>query len=180
MKAEILGIPGPIALKPKTFQDGRGFFRELYQKDKFSEWSVEEDWVQVNNSYSKFGTLRGLHYRDGEAKLVTVLSGEINDVFVDIRPGSDSFGRWGKIKMIAGYQVYIPSGFAHGFEVLSKDGAEIVYLTTKVYDPKQAKGIAWNDPQLQISWETYNPYLSDKDKENESWASYVGSINSGS
>ena len=156
-------------IEPKVFADERGFFYESFNKKELSEaLNLTKELVQDNHSKSQKGVLRGLHYQAApmaQAKLVRVIQGEVFDVSVDIRPSSATFGQWVGVTLSAENkrQLWIPEGFAHGFYVLS-DHAECVYKTTEYYSPAHEKGIAWNDPQLKISW-PFNtpPIISPKD-----------------
>jgi dTDP-4-dehydrorhamnose 3,5-epimerase len=127
---------------------------------------IDADFVQDNLSYSVRDTLRGLHFQKTrpQAKLVTVLSGAIFDVAVDIRPGSRQFGRWLGVRLAAeeGRQLFIPEGFAHGFCVLSLR-ARVHYKCTDFYDPEDEGGILWSDPGIGIQWPVKSPLVSDKD-----------------
>ena len=166
-------LNGPVLIWPKTYTDIRGCFREIYNPN-YTEYAPEK-WVQINHSCSRTGALRGLHYREGEAKLISVICGAIYDVVVDIRQGSETFGQWLGFNMTTGSQIYIPAGFAHGFVVVSST-AEMVYCTNKTYDPKESKGIAWDDPDLKISWGTKSPIVSEQDKCNPSWKEYLQNV----
>lgn len=162
-------IPDILILEPKVFGDERGFFMETYQARLFSELGLPIQFVQDNHSGSRQGILRGLHYQiqQSQGKLVRVISGEIFDVAVDIRKKSPTFGKWlgATLSVQNRHQIWIPSGFAHGFYVLS-DWAEIVYKTTDYYAPEWERSILWNDPELDIEWPLINqqpPILSAKD-----------------
>ena len=162
-------IPGVMIVKPRSFQDGRGLFMEIYKMSEFSANGINERFVQDNYSRSLRGVLRGLHYQKrprAQAKLITALRGEIFDVAVDIRRGSPTYGRWiGKILSARdGCLLYIPVGFAHGFCVLSEE-AGVVYKVTAEYAPELDRGIVWNDPEIGIRWPIHNPTLSPKDAE---------------
>ena len=162
-------IPDVILIKPKVFGDARGYFFESYQKQLFTEANITADFVQDNQSGSKQGILRGLHYqiRQTQGKLVRVIAGEIFDVAVDIRRSSPTFGKWvGAILSSENKdQLWIPPGFAHGFYVLS-EWAEVCYKATDYYAPQWERSILWNDPTLGIKWpikEGQPPSLSSKD-----------------
>jgi dTDP-4-dehydrorhamnose 3,5-epimerase len=182
MEVEVLKINGPIVFKPKALFDQRGFFTELWNKERYEDWSVQEDWQQINYSYTNPGCIRGLHYRDGEAKLISVIHGVIWDVVVDIRPESKYFGHWIGIRLEAGHQLYIPAGFAHGFQSLwvmksgSIQGAQIMCLTNKMYNKELSKGLLWNDPEIGIEWPENPEEISEQDQNNPSWNSYVNDL----
>lgn len=170
-------IPGGrVLFKLDRFPDRRGSFREIYNKDRYGEHIPIHEWVQINHSTSKKRTIRGLHYRENEAKLITVIKGTIWDITVDIKPESPTFGQWSKFLLNCDYQLYIPAGFAHGFEVISSTDAEVVYYTNKTYDPSLSKGLAWNDPTLNIRWYTKHPRLSKQDGDNPSWKDIESNI----
>lgn len=174
MQTEVFGIPGPIFFDLKTFSDERGSFRELYNVYRYEEWlPIGIQWKQINHSNSVWNTIRGLHFRHEEAKLVTVISGAIIDVAVDIRKSSRTFGNWMSVRLGPGQQFFIPDGFAHGFEVVSPSGADVVYMTTQIYDASKAKAIAWDDKDLKIKWQTETPILSEQDKKNKSFEEFT-------
>ena len=161
-------LSGTLILEPKVFEDERGFFLESYSERVFADLGIRERFVQDNHSYSKRGVLRGLHYQvqKPQGKLVRVVSGEVLDVFLDLRRSSPSFGRWHGVKLSGENRrlAWIPVGFAHGFEVLS-EGAHVLYKSTEFYAPELERTILWNDPELRIEWEdAVEPVLSDKDK----------------
>jgi dTDP-4-dehydrorhamnose 3,5-epimerase len=161
-------LSGALILEPKVFQDERGFFLESYSERVFADLGIPERFVQDNHSYSKRGVLRGLHYQvqRPQGKLVRVVSGEVLDVFLDLRRSSPSFGRWHALKLSGENRrlAWIPGGFAHGFEVLS-EGAHVLYKSTEFYAPELERTILWNDPELKINWElAVEPVLSEKDK----------------
>ena len=159
---------GALILEPKVFEDQRGFFLESYNEEVFADLGIRDRFVQDNHSYSKRGVVRGLHYQvhKPQGKLVRVVSGEVLDVFLDLRRSSPSFGRWHGVKLSGENRrlAWIPVGFAHGFEVLS-EGAHVLYKSTEFYAPELERTILWNDPELRIEWEdAVEPVLSDKDK----------------
>ncbi|HCW3113057.1 dTDP-4-dehydrorhamnose 3,5-epimerase [Citrobacter amalonaticus] len=163
-------IPDLLIIKPKVFGDERGYFYESYNQKIFEEAIGRKvDFVQDNHSKSTKGVLRGLHYQlepYAQGKLVRCVAGEVFDVAVDIRKTSPTFGHWVGINLSAENkcQLWIPEGFAHGFQVLS-ESAEFVYKTTNYYSPGNERGIFWNDPELKINWkETEVMTLSEKDK----------------
>jgi len=162
-----MDIPDVVLVKAQTFEDERGFFMESYKRSAFSANGIDDNFVQDNYSHSFRGVLRGLHYQKhprAQAKLVTVLRGEIFDVAVDIRRGSPTYGRWvGRILSAGdGCLLYIPVGFAHGFCVLTEE-ADIFYKVTTEYAPELDRGIVWNDPAIGIRWPVPTPALSPKD-----------------
>jgi len=169
MKVIKTHIPDVLILEPEIFEDNRGFFYEEYNKQKFSKIigsSVE--MVQENHSYSAKNVLRGLHYQltHPQGKLVSVVSGEVFDVAVDLRLNSPNFKQWvGTILTSQSKRLFwIPKGFAHGFVVLSEN-AELLYKTTDFYDPASEKIIRWDDPELAIPWPMHGePVLSEKDR----------------
>jgi dTDP-4-dehydrorhamnose 3,5-epimerase len=156
-----------LLIEHNVFGDQRGFFLETYQKERFAEVGIRAEFVQDNLSFSVGGTLRGLHYQHphGQAKLMQVLSGKILDVAVDIRHNSATFGQGVAITLDAQdhQQFFIPSGFAHGFCVIS-DTALFSYKCSDYYAPQHEGGVLWNDPDLNIEWPIDNPILSDRDK----------------
>jgi dTDP-4-dehydrorhamnose 3,5-epimerase len=155
-----------VVLEPQVFTDERGHFLETYQAERYGEHGIPEGFVQDNLSFSTRGVLRGLHYQLGrpQGKLVYVVQGEVFDVSVDIRSGSPTFGHYEGIVLSSDSyrQVYIPEGFAHGFCVLS-ESAIVLYKCTDYYDPKEERGIRWDDPSLSIAWPISAPVLSKKD-----------------
>src|SRR2546425_4408996 len=162
-----LEIHDVVLVEAKAFSDDRGLFVEKYRYSEFAANGIPERFVQDNYSYSKRHALRGLHYQKSpkaQGKLVAVFSGRIFDVAVDIRQGSPNFGRWVSIELSDKLHnmVYVPSGFAHGFCVLSSQ-ANVVYKTTEEFSPDLDRGILWNDRDRAIEWPTGSPILSPKD-----------------
>jgi dTDP-4-dehydrorhamnose 3,5-epimerase len=162
-----LEIPELMVVEVESFPDARGFFMEIYRRAEFSRAGIAEHFVQDNYSYSTRNVLRGLHYQKSpaaQAKLVTVLRGEIFDVAVDIRRGSPSFGRWTSVRLSSAKpeMLYVPVGFAHGFCVLGEE-ADVLYKVSECYAPESARGIVWNDPALRIRWPVSAPLVSAQD-----------------
>lgn len=161
-------IPGLLIIKPMVFKDERGFFMETWQKKRYKEIGIEEDFVQDNWSRSSKGVLRGLHYqkKHPQGKLVSVRSGKVFDVAVDIRIDSLTYGQWygQELSDENKLQMYVPPGFAHGFCVIS-ERADFTYKCTDYYNPKDERGIIWNDEFLNIDWPITKPSISKKDKE---------------
>jgi dTDP-4-dehydrorhamnose 3,5-epimerase len=159
-----------IRIIPRRFEDPRGWFCETYQRDRFRAAGIDADFVQDNQSWSKpAGTLRGVHFQTppyAQAKLVRCLKGRIWDVAVDLRVDSPTCGQWVAAELTAagGEQLYIPAGFGHGFLTLEPE-TEVAYKVDAFYAPECDGGIAWNDPDLAISWPLPGaaPQLSDKD-----------------
>lgn len=169
MKASQTELDGVLLIEPTVHHDSRGRFFESYEKEKYRQVGIHEDFVQDNQSLSNKNVLRGLHYRVApeQAKLVRVVKGEVFDVVVDIRKSSPTFGKWQSFILSDSnnLQVYVPVGFAHWFCVLS-DTAEFLYKVSEYYSGDKEKGIIWNDPDIGIDWPISDPILSDKDKIN--------------
>jgi dTDP-4-dehydrorhamnose 3,5-epimerase len=166
MKVTPTRLPEVLLLEPDVHGDQRGFFVEYFNGPRFRQDGLELSFDQLNHSRSARGVLRGLHYqlRHPQGKLVQVISGEVFDVAVDIRTGSPSFGEWtGEVLSEGNHrQLYVPSGFAHGFCVLSEQ-ADFLYLCTDVYRPDDEYGVAWDDPEVGIAWPGGDFSLSKKD-----------------
>jgi dTDP-4-dehydrorhamnose 3,5-epimerase len=162
-------IPEVKIIEPRVFGDDRGFFFESFNQAAF-EAAIGRtvSFVQDNHSRSVRGVLRGLHYQiqHPQGKLVRVVQGEVYDVAVDMRKSSPTFGHWVGVTLSAENkrQLWIPEGFAHGF-VVTSDTAEFLYKTTDYWHPEFERSLAWNDPELGISWPVEQPALSAKDKE---------------
>ncbi len=162
-----LEIPEVILVLPRVFKDERGFFKEVFKKSDFEANGIKENFVQDNISFSQKGVLRGLHFQHppkAQGKLVTCLRGRIFDVAVDLRKGSPTFAKWVAVELSHENHalLYIPPGFAHGFQVLSEE-ALVCYKCTAEYAPELDSGILWNDPELAIDWPIKEPLLSPKD-----------------
>lgn len=171
-------------VEPTLFGDARGYFMETYNYDEFCKAGLNMKFVQDNQSCSKKGVLRGLHFQVNhpQGKLVRVIKGEVFDVAVDLRKNSKTFGQWTGVKLNDENkrQFYIPEGFAHGFLVLS-DTAEFVYKCTNFYDPQDDSGIMWNDKDIGIDWpleENVQVLLSEKDKKQQTFKNYVEKMKS--
>ncbi len=168
MEIKELGIQGVFEITPKVFNDSRGFFFEAFNESSFLNAGIPHEFVQDNQSYSAKGVLRGLHFQKApfaQGKLVRVLNGSIIDVVVDLRKGSNSFGKHLLIPLDSDKRnmVYVPVGFAHGFITLTE--SMVLYKCTSGYNKESDGGIRWNDPALGIDWGTSNPVLSEKDSE---------------
>lgn len=171
-------IKGLLEIQPKVFGDNRGFFLETWQKKRYEAAGIAYDFVQDNRSFSSKGTLRGLHFQKHfpQGKLVSVILGEVFDVAVDLRKDSETFGKWYGVTLTGEKcnQLWIPSGFAHGFYVFS-DVAHFEYKCTDYYHPEDEAGLLWNDPDINIQW----PFplnsallLSEKDKKGISFKEF--------
>ncbi len=162
-----LGIEGLKLIKPKIFRDSRGFFMESYQKSRYFERGIQEDFVQDNFALSKKNTLRGMHFQTfpEQSKLVSVSKGAILDVAVDLRKSSKTFGQHVSVILDdeSFFQLFIPAGFAHGYLVLS-DTAKVHYKVNSMYNPEKEKSFRYDDPQINIMWPINNPILSEKDQ----------------
>lgn len=155
-------------IEPKKYGDNRGYFMETYKEKDFKEAGLSYTFVQDNQSKSKAGVLRGLHFQKTfpQAKLVRCIEGEVFDVCVDLRKGSETYGKWEGVVLSAekGNQFMIPRGFAHGFVVLSET-ATFCYKCDELYHPEDEGGIMYNDPDIAIDWHYEGqPLLSEKDK----------------
>lgn len=162
-------LPGVLILEPRVFGDARGFFMESYNARAFAEATgLQVEFVQDNHSRSARGVLRGLHYqiRQPQGKLVRVTRGRVFDVAVDLRRSSPTFGRWtgAELSEENNRQMWVPTGFAHGFVVLS-ESADFLYKTTDYYAPGYERSLMWNDPAVGVDWQFEGePLLSEKDR----------------
>ncbi len=161
-----LKLDGLKLISPRIFQDERGFFFESYRQDLYLEAGIAP-FVQDNSSFSRKGTIRGLHFQSlpGQAKLVSCAQGKIWDVAVDLRKESATFMHWEAVTLDdqSHQQLYIPKGFAHGFCVLSET-ARVQYKVSSPYNPKTECSIRWNDPDLKVIWPVKDPILSPRDQ----------------
>ena len=159
-------LPDVLVVEPRVFEDDRGWFTEVWNDDRYREAGITGPFVQDNVSFSKHGVLRGLHFQNPRAqgKLVTVLSGEVFDVAVDVRAGSPTFGAWVGETLAGGTgrQLWVPPGFAHGF-VVTGDHAVFSYKCTDVYAPEAEASVRWNDPAIGIAWPIEGPTVAAKD-----------------
>ena len=167
-RVEIIQTPlaGVVVIKPKVFEDARGFFMETYRASVLATAGIRHNFVQDNQSRSSRGVVRGLHYqvRQPQGKLCRVVSGEVFDVAVDIRLGSPTFGKWYGIVLSSEnkLQIYMPAGFAHGFAVRSET-ADFLYKCSDYFDPADDRGVRWDDPAIGIAWDMQEPIVSSKD-----------------
>lgn len=165
--AKELEIPGLVEIEHERAQDERGFFAEVFRAAELEKSGIPGPFVQENQSRSRKGVLRGLHYQvppRSQGKLVRCLRGAIFDVAVDLRRGSPSYGRWvgRELGEDSRRVLYVPPGCAHGFYALSET-ADVVYSLTDYYSPAHERGVRWDDPDLGIAWPGRSPVLSAKD-----------------
>ncbi|MPL95140.1 dTDP-4-dehydrorhamnose 3,5-epimerase [bioreactor metagenome] len=171
-------IKDVFIIEPKVYGDNRGYFEETYQYENFKEAGLDMVFVQDNESKSKKGVLRGLHFQTqySQGKLVRVLQGEVFDVAVDLRKDSDTYGKWTGVKLTSENKkmFYLPENFAHGFLVLSEE-ATFAYKCTNLYHPEYDSGIIWNDKEINIQWPLEGIeeiLLSDKDKNQQTFEAF--------
>jgi len=161
-------LEGVWLIELERREDDRGFFARTFCEREFAANGLNIRWPQANlTRTTRRGMLRGLHWQaepHPEIKLVRCVAGAIWDVVVDVRAGSPTFGRWEAFELSAGEsrQVYVPAGFAHGFQCLA-GGSEVAYLMSDFYDPSLARGLRWNDPRVAIQWPIPKPELSQRD-----------------
>ncbi len=179
LTVETCEIEGLKVITPEVFGDQRGYFMETYQYNDFKEAGIDVVFVQDNQSASKKGVLRGLHFQINhpQDKLVRVIKGEVFDVAVDLRKGSKTFGKWYGVRLSDENkkQFFIPKGFAHGFLVLS-DYAEFCYKCSDFYHPGDEGGLMYNDPAIGVKWpeiETMELTFSERDTKWESFEKYI-------
>ncbi len=168
MKISETRLPGVLVIEPRIFRDVRGYFLETWSHARYAEAGIPDAFVQDNLSHSAPRVLRGLHLQapSAQAKLVSVLAGAIFDVAVDVRVGAPTFGQWVGLDLSADdhRQLYLPQGFAHGF-VVTAGPAVVTYKVNVPYAPADELTIAWDDPDLAITWPVASPILSGKDRE---------------
>jgi dTDP-4-dehydrorhamnose 3,5-epimerase len=168
MQARETGISGLIEIIPNVFPDNRGWFYEFYKEEVFKNLNIPSRFPQENISFSKKGVLRGLHFQrepHAQGKLVTVISGKVMDVAVDLRKGSPTFGKvyYCLLEGEKHNMLMVPEGFAHGFAAL--EDTIFHYRCTNVYNKASESGILWSDPDLKIEWPVEEPLVSDKDQQ---------------
>ncbi len=162
-------IPDVVVIEPRILSDSRGSFMELFKASEFKSNDLSMTLTQINHSRSKKNVLRGLHYQlkpKAQAKLISVVRGEIFDVVVDLRRGLPTYGQWvaDRLSEVNQKMLFVPEGFAHGFCVLSNE-ADVVYYCSREYAPEAERVILWNDPQIAIPWPVKEPLLSVKDSQ---------------
>tara|TARA_B100000029_G_scaffold103451_1_gene93913 strand:- start:8807 stop:9343 length:537 start_codon:yes stop_codon:yes gene_type:complete len=169
-------LKGAYIIELEKLEDNRGFFARTWDKKFFEERGLNSDLVQMSFSYSKKkGTLRGMHFQVEpfkETKIVRCLRGKIFDVIIDLRKESDTYKEWINVELDDKQNrkmLYIPEGFAHGFQTL-EDDTEVFYQMSNWFSPEHAKGIKWNDEEFDIKWPIQNVIISDKDKMYEEFA----------
>ncbi len=172
-------IEGLIEIIPAVYKDERGSFFETFNKETFEAKGIPTHFVQDNQSFSKKGVVRGLHFQRApfaQGKLVRVVSGRVLDVAVDIRPDSPTFGKYETVELSAELNnlFYVPEGFAHGFVAL--EDSIFIYKCTNVYNKASEGGIIWNDPDLNIDWQITNPIVSEKDLQLPTFKGYFDQI----
>jgi len=176
MKITKTPIKDLLVVELDVHGDERGFFMERFHSEKFAELGLPAHFPQDNHSRSAPNVLRGVHYQHtpAQGKLVGVIRGKIWDVAVDIRPDSPTFGQSFGIDLddFSGKMLWIPPGFAHGFCVTSDSITDVLYKTSAVYNPKGEDGIAFDDPELAIDWPVKKPIISERDKNQQSFANY--------
>ena len=176
MKTQTTEIEGIVIIEPQVFGDSRGYFMETYQKEKYAAAGIDVTFVQDNESMSRYGVVRGLHYQAepfAQAKLIRVVAGRVLDVAVDIRKNSPTFGKIFTLELSSEnkLQLFLPHGIAHGFAVLS-DYAIFTYKCDNFYAPQSERTIRFDDPSLAIDWKipVENRIISDKDKKGVAFA----------
>jgi dTDP-4-dehydrorhamnose 3,5-epimerase len=160
-------LKGVLLIKPRVFEDARGYFFESYNEENFRKAGLKLNFVQDNQSLSQKGVLRGLHFQNpphAQGKLVRVITGSVFDVAVDIRKGSATYGQWFGQELTEKnkWMMYIPEGFAHGFATL-EDNTIFAYKCTNFYNKGAEDCLLWNDPEIGIDWSLKDPLLSEKD-----------------
>lgn len=167
MEVEATHLEGVLRIKPKVFRDERGFFLETFHVNRYADFGIKGDFVQDNQSNSCRGSLRGLHFQteNPQGKLVRCVRGEVFDVVVDINPDSTTYRQWLGLHLSeeTNEQIWIPPGYAHGFQVLSET-ADFEYKCTEYYNPASEVCVSWDDPDLGIDWPLKDPFLSLKDR----------------
>lgn len=164
-----LHIPGPSIIDLEKIEDHRGFFARIYCENEFKNYGIATKWVQMNQTLTKKkGSIRGLHFQRGpalEAKIVRCIHGAIYDVILDLRENSETYGKWAAVNLTAQNHrmLYIPAGFAHGFQTLEPN-TELIYMHSEFYSPECEGGVLYVDPQINISWPLPVVDISQKDQ----------------
>lgn len=173
-------LKGVIVIKPKVFEDARGYFFESYNREVFLKAGLDLDFVQDNQSLSQKGVLRGLHFQNpphAQGKLVRVINGSVYDVAVDIRKESTTYGQWfgQELNEKNKWMMYIPPGFAHGFLTL-EDNTVFSYKCTNFYNKASEDCLLWNDPEIGINWPNESPLLSEKDEQGKKIKNFLSNF----
>ena len=160
-------LKGLIEIEPTIFNDERGLFFESFNQNSFKDIGIDQNFLQDNQSFSKKGVIRGLHFQNdpnAQGKLVRTVKGKVLDVVVDIRRNSPTFGQWESVILDSniGNMLWVPVGFAHGFAAI--EDSIFLYKCTNIYNKESEAGILWSDETLNIDWCIYNPIVSSKDK----------------
>lgn len=171
------GIEGLKVIKPRVFKDPRGYFFESYNQKNFNDLGFNDDFIQDNQSLSNKGIVRGMHFQSpphAQAKLVRVIKGAVQDVVIDIRKNSKTYGQHFSIELSEEnfLMLYVPVGFAHGFAPLV-DQTIFSYKCSDVYHPESEGGLMWNDPEFGIDWAIKDPILSEKDKSHQPFSLFI-------
>ena len=174
-----LNIPDVILIEPATYVDSRGYFLEMFKSSSFNENGIDLKFSQDNLSFSKKGTVRGLHFQKHpyeQGKLVYAITGSIFDVAVDLRIDSGTFGKYISVNLSEENHrsVWIPPGFGHGFMAL--EDSHVMYKVTNEYNKEYDSGIVWNDPDIGIEWPDISPIISDKDRKLMKFKQYAGEM----
>ncbi len=169
MKVANLRLKGLKLISPQVFQDDRGFFKESYHESRYADFGITARFVQDNHSFSQKNVLRGMHFQSspGQDKLVSVTQGKIFDVAVDLRKDSPTYGQWEGVYLDgeSHQQLFIPGCFAHGFYVVSDEGAHVNYKVSSLYNSATEKTFRYDDPAIQIQWPAEAPIISMRDRE---------------
>lgn len=171
VRVEELDLQGLLLIETQRFEDERGWFLEFWNSASLSHPWLPQAFVQDNLAHSKHGVVRGLHFQmpHAQGKFVSVTDGEVFDVAVDLRLDSQTFGQWTAVTLVPARAIYIPEGFAHGYQVVSST-ASVLYKCTEYYEPASEHALAWDDPDLRIEWPVADPIVSDKDRNARSLA----------
>jgi dTDP-4-dehydrorhamnose 3,5-epimerase len=162
-------LPGVFVIDPQRYEDERGFFADVWNRDAFAARGLCSAWAQASISYNRLrGTLRGLHYQEApftEVKLVRCTAGAVYDVAVDLRPSSPTYRQWEAVELtpVNRRLFYLPKGLAHGYLTLADD-SEVSYMVSEPYRPEAARGVRWNDPAFGIAWPAEVRVIADRDK----------------
>jgi dTDP-4-dehydrorhamnose 3,5-epimerase len=184
MKIKEMKLKGVYEIQLTPHEDHRGFFMRTYDDKIFKEHKLHRNWVQENQSFSvKKNTVRGMHFQfppHAETKLVRVLSGELYDVFIDLRKDSQTFGKWDSVILSSEKKnaIFIPRGFAHGTLSLT-DNVQLLYKVDNYYAPNSEGTLKWNDPDIGIKWSINNPIVSEKDSKARSFKDFIKKSNGG-